>query len=240
MLEINNLSVRFGGLNALKQVSLNVNAQEIVGLIGPNGAGKTTLFNAISGLVKPVSGTLTFKRQSMLKMRQHKRARLGIGRTFQIPQPMHELSVRQNLQVAQHFGARCNNPKLIDEILEVTHLKDKQHCLAASELALTELKALELAKALATQAELLLLDEVLAGLESHNKRQFEQMLKELQQQFSVAMLIIEHDINTIYQLCQRVVVLNFGELIANASAQEVFSNPTVIKSYTGGDYATNP
>lgn len=237
MLQLKNVSVRFGGLTAVNNVTLAVGTQDVVGLVGPNGAGKTTLFNAISGLVRPTSGQITFDGADVMRAPMYKRARMGIGRTFQVPQPMHELTVRQNLAVAQRFGTGSVDQKKIDEILEFTSLAGKAERNAATELALTELKALEVAKALATNPKLLLLDEVFAGLETTGKRHFMSMLKSLHEKFSVGIIIIEHDIETISNLCQRVAVLNFGELIAEGTPEEVFRDPAVIKSYTGGGHA---
>lgn len=237
MLELENLTVRFGGLTAVNAVSLKVGSQDVVGLVGPNGAGKTTLFNAISGLAQPTAGAIRFGGSSILRTPIHQRARLGIGRTFQIPQPLHELTVRENLLVAQRFGTGSVDQRRIDEVLDFTNLADKAERNAANELALTELKALEVAKALATNPSLLLLDEVLAGLETNGKRRFMSMLKELHARFRVGILIIEHDIETISSLCQRVAVLNFGQLIADGTPDAVFRDPEVVRSYTGASHA---
>ncbi len=234
MLQLKNMSVRFGGLTAVKNVTLSVGTQDVVGLVGPNGAGKTTLFNLISGLVRPTGGHIIFDGVNVIRAPMYKRARMGIGRNFQIPQPMHELTVRQNLMVAQRFGTGTVDQKKIDQILEFTSLEGKATRDAATELALTELKALEVAKALATNPKLLLLDEVFAGLETTGKRHFMNMLKNLHAEFSVGIIIIEHDIETISNLCQRVAVLNFGQLIAEGTPEDVFRDPAVIKSYTGG------
>ncbi|USX29139.1 ABC transporter ATP-binding protein [Oxalobacteraceae bacterium OTU3CINTB1] len=233
MLELNNLSVRFGGLTAVNNVTLNVGAGDVVGLVGPNGAGKTTLFNAISGLVRTTGGSIRFDRHDVLRTPMYRRARLGIGRTFQVPQPMHELTVRENLIVAQRFGAEKIDTRQIDEILEFTSLADKAARDASTELSLTELKALEVAKALATSPKLLLLDEVLAGLETTGKRRFMEMLREMHARFGVGIVMIEHDIETISALCPRVVVLNFGQLIADGTPDAVFRDPEVMRSYTG-------
>jgi branched-chain amino acid transport system ATP-binding protein len=233
VLELDNLTVRFGGLTAVNAVSLRMDGGGVLGLVGPNGAGKTTLFNAISGLVKPSAGAIRFEGRDVMRAPMHKRARLGIGRTFQIPQPMHELTVRENLVVAQRFGTGKVDMARIDEILDFTSLASKARRDAATSLALTELKALEVAKALATNPRLLLLDEVLAGLETSGKRRFMGMLKQMKQRFGVGIVIIEHDIETISSLCPRVAVLNFGELIADGTPDEVFRDPAVIKSYTG-------
>jgi len=237
MLQLDNVTVRFGGLTAVHNVSLSVGTGDVIGLVGANGAGKTTLFNAISRLVQPTSGKILFDGKDVLRAPMYQRARMGIGRTFQIPQPMHELTVRENLMVAQRFGTGSINQARIDEILDFTSLAGKAGRDASTGLALTELKALEVAKALATNPKLLLLDEVLAGLETTGKRHFMNMLKELHQKFAVGVVIIEHDIETISNLCQRVAVLNFGELIAEGTPAEVFSNPAVIKSYTGAEHA---
>lgn len=232
MLALEAVSVRFGGLTALSDISFNVGPHEIVGLVGPNGAGKTTLFNAISGLVRP-RGHIRFEGSDVTRMALHQRARLGIGRTFQIPQPMHHLSVRENLIVAQVFGAGRADPDRIDEILDVMELSPKADAAAMSGLALQELKRLEIAKALATHPRLLLLDEVLAGLESQAKRAFMLKLKELHARFGLTILIVEHDIETISSLCSRAVVLNFGRLIADGTPDAVFRDEDVMRSYTG-------
>jgi branched-chain amino acid transport system ATP-binding protein len=233
MLELHDISVRFGGLHALDGVSLSVAAGEIVGLVGPNGAGKTTLFNVISGTVKPQRGTLRFDGDDLARTAAYARARRGIGRTFQIPQPMHTLTVAENLTVAQRFGAGRVDAVVQAEILELVQLTDRASRDAATELSLTELKALEVAKVLATQPRLLLLDEALAGLEPQGKRRFTQMLAEIHRRYELAIVIIEHDIETISALCPRAAVLNFGQLIADGTPATVFSQPDVIASYTG-------
>ncbi len=233
MLELENVSVRFGGLTAVNDVTLKIGSNDVIGLVGSNGAGKTTLFNAISGLVRPTAGSIRFDGQNVLRAPMYRRARLGIGRTFQVPQPMHELTVRENLLVAQRFGTGRVDQARIDEILDFTSLAGKAERDASTELALTELKALEVAKALATDPQLLLLDEVLAGLETTGKRRFMGMLRDLHTKFGVGIVMIEHDIETITSLCPRVAVLNFGQLIADGTPDAVFRDPAVIKSYTG-------
>ena len=235
MLELENVSVRFGGLTALSDVSLSIGSHDVIGLVGANGAVKTTLLNAISGLVRPTAGRIRIDGRDVLGAPMHMRARLGIGRTFQVPQPMHQLTVRENLLVAQRFGTGRVDQRKIDDILAFTSLADKAHRDAATELALTELKALEVAKALATEPRLLLLDEVLAGLETSGKRRFMDMLRELHTRFGVGIVMIEHDIEIITSLCPRVAVLNFGQLIADGTPGAVFRDPAVVKSYTGAD-----
>ena len=237
MLELENVTVRFGGVTAVNNLTLSIAANEVTGLVGPNGAGKTTLFNAISGLVRPGVGRIVFNAIDVLKVPVYRRARLGLGRTFQVPQPLNRLTVRENLLVAQRFGTGLVNMSRLDEILDFVGLTEKAERDAGSELALSELKALEVGKALATNPKLLLLDEVLAGLETTGKRRFMQMLKDMHAKFGVGILIIEHDIETISNLCKRVAVLNFGELIADGTPDEVFRDPAVVRSYTGADHA---
>ncbi|RZI40829.1 ABC transporter ATP-binding protein [Herbaspirillum sp. HC18] len=237
MLKLDRITIQFGGLVALKDVSFSMGTDQVVGLVGPNGAGKTTLFNAISGLVKPTHGSVDFDGVEISRKPLHARARLGIGRTFQIPQPMHELTVRENLIVAQRFGNGKVDHKRIDEILDFMDLSAQAERDAATGLALQELKRLEVAKALATEPTLLLLDEVLAGLETSGKRYFTAKLEDLHRKFNIGILIIEHDIETVSTLCDRVVVLNFGKVIADGSPDAVFRDPEVVKSYTGEVHA---
>ena len=233
MLELRDIGVDFGGLRALDGVSLGVAAGEIVWLVGPNGAGKTTLFNVISGTVRPARGTLCFDGAEWTTTAAYARARGGIGRTFQIPQPMHTLTVTENLAVAQRYGAGRVDQRAIAEILELVQLSGLASRNAATELSLSELKALEVAKALATQPRMLLLDEVLAGLEANGKRRFTQLLADIHARYKLAIVIIEHDIETISTLCPRVAVLNFGQLIADGTPDAVFRHPGVVASYTG-------
>lgn len=237
MLKLDGITIQFGGLTALKDVSFSMGTDQVVGLVGPNGAGKTTLFNAISGLVRPTRGKVSFDSIEISRKPLYTRARIGIGRTFQIPQPMHELTVRENLIVAQRFGNGRVDHARIDEILDIMDLSAQAGRDAATGLALQELKRLEVAKALATEPKLLLLDEVLAGLETNGKRYFTAKLEELHSKFKLGILIIEHDIETVSALCHRVVVLNFGQVIADGAPEIVFRDPEVIKSYTGASHA---
>jgi branched-chain amino acid transport system ATP-binding protein len=233
MLDLGDIVVRFGGVLALDGVCLTVGEGEMVGLVGPNGAGKTTLFNVIAGTVKPARGTIGFAGKDISRTAPHARARLGIGRTFQIPQPMHSLTVAQNLRVAQRFGGGGVDQRAAYDILALVGLADRADRDAATGLSLTELKALELAKALAIRPRLLLLDEMLAGLEAHGKTRFAALVAEVHARYRLSTLVIEHDIETISTLCPRVAVLDFGRLIADGAPGAVFSDPAVVASYTG-------
>lgn len=237
MLELENVSVAFGGVKALSGVTFALHDQSIVGLVGPNGAGKTTLFNVISGLVVATAGSVRFNGVSLDRLPVHRRTRAGIGRSFQVPQPLHELTVRQNLMVAQHFGAGINDAAGIDRVLDFLGLRDRENVMAATELTLTQRKALEIGKALATRPKLLMLDEVFAGLETHGKRVFSDMIHRLSQDWKLAVIVIEHDIDTIMRLCERAIVLDFGRVIADGVPEDVFRDPAVIRSYTGVEAA---
>jgi branched-chain amino acid transport system ATP-binding protein len=233
LLRLEDITVRFGGLTALSGLTLDIAENSIVGLVGPNGAGKTTVFNVISGLVRPVAGRASFDGIDLLKRRMHQRARVGVGRTFQNPQPLRGLTVRENLIVAQRFGAGAVDDGQINAILRFLDLEEKAAADAKTGLTLSEQKRLEVGKALATRPKLLMLDEVLAGLEVHGKRAFTQMIARLHQEWHLAMIVIEHDIETILRLCRRCVVLNFGEMIADGAPEQVFDDPEVRRSYTG-------
>jgi len=237
MLKLEDVSINFGGVMALSDVSLSLSEGETLGLVGPNGAGKTTLFNVISGVHAPTAGTLRFAQSVLGRAPNWRRARQGIGRTFQVPQPLHELTVRENLIVAQKFGAGRRDDARLDEILDLLGLSHKQHEDAAHGLALTEQKALEVGKALAVEPRLLMLDEVLGGLETATKRAFTATLRKVQERYGLTMIVIEHDIETIKTLCPRVAVLNFGRLIADGTPDDVFKDPEVVRSYTGDDAA---
>ena len=237
MLRLERVSVRFGGVAALTDVTAEIAGEATTGLVGPNGAGKTTLFNTISGLVAPTAGRVLFGGADLAGKALHQRARLGIGRSFQIPQPLHELTVRENLVVAQAFGAGRDDPARIDHILGVLDLAAKAGANAATELALSEHKRLEVGKALATEPRLLLLDEVLAGLETAGKRAFIAMLGRLRRDWNLGMIVIEHDIETIMTLGDRAIVLDFGRIIADGAPDAVFRDPAVRRSYTGAEAA---
>jgi len=233
MLQLEDVSVSFGGIHALSNVTFGVDDASIVGLVGPNGAGKTTLFDAISGLVRLTKGEIRFNGRSLTNLAPHHRVRAGVGRSFQVPRPLRELTVRENLMVAQHFGGGSDDEATIDKLLVFLELNNRQHAMAATDLSLTQRKMLEIGKALATRPKLLMLDEVFAGLETAGKRSFSDLILRLAQEWKLSVVMIEHDIETISRLCQRVIVLDFGRLIADGTPETVFEDPAVVRSYTG-------
>lgn len=233
MLRLENVSVSFGGIAALTAVEFGLEEGAILGLVGPNGAGKTTLFNVISGLVPATTGLVHFRGRSLNGMPAHKRVRTGIGRSFQIPQPLHELTVKENLIVGQHFGGGGRDSKKIDHLLDVLNLRSKADSDAATALTLVERKALEIGKALSTDPKLLMLDEVFAGLETQGKKVFSDLIHLLLREWKLSVIMIEHDMDTIRRICERAIVLDFGRIIADGSPEAVFQDPAVVRSYTG-------
>ena len=225
MLELVALSRRFGGLKATDTVSLTVEAGRITGLIGPNGAGKTTLFALVSGFLKPDSGEIRFEGQRIDRLPPHRLAEAGIARTFQIVQPFAGLDVRENIAVGAFLRVASRGEALAAEL-------DKP----ASDLTIAGRKRLELARALATRPRLLLLDEVLAGLNPSEVRDILPVLRVIRDS-GVTILMIEHVMQAVMDLCDPVHVLAEGRLIASGSPQAVCADPRVIEAYLGAGAA---
>jgi branched-chain amino acid transport system ATP-binding protein len=234
LLEIEGVSRSFGGLRALNDVSFDVGEGEIVSIIGPNGAGKTTLFNVISGVMPPTSGDVRFKGKSIVGMPSFKIAHAGIGRTFQIVRPFVRLSVVDNVAVGAlvHEGNYKAARRRALEILEwvgLGHLADLQ----ASSLTLTQRKRLEVARALATRPQLILLDEVMAGLNPTEVDAMCEFILDLRKHGIAAVGGIEHLMRFVMKISDKIVVLDFGKKIAEGTPTEIATHPEVIAAYFG-------
>jgi branched-chain amino acid transport system ATP-binding protein len=231
-----NIHKSFGGLQVIKGASFNISENEICGLIGPNGAGKTTLFNMVSGLLHPDEGRITLAGEDITRAKPHVIANLGVGRTFQIVRPYQLLTVRENLLSGLMFAGKTTSlsraSKESDEILEFIGLTHKANILACN-LTLSEKKSLEIAKALATRPKLLLLDECFAGLSPIDVSQKIELIKKIADELSLTVLIVEHVLKAVMEVCQRVVVLAGGKIIANGTPAEVVNDENVIEVYIG-------
>jgi branched-chain amino acid transport system ATP-binding protein len=227
----------FGGLTANNQISFKVQTGEIVGLIGPNGAGKTTLFNVISGYYAPSYGQILLNGKDISSKPPYELAGLGIGRTFQVVKPFPGLSVLENVLIASflRYPKRSHAEKHAWDILELTGLADRAKVSAAG-LTLAGRKRLEIGKALALEPTFLLLDEVVAGLNPTEVDLTIELILKLRDQ-GVTILIVEHIMRVIMRICDRLVVLNFGEKIAEGTPEEISNNPSVIEAYLGDSAA---
>ena len=233
MLEVSGLDKHFGGLHAVKSLSFAVGEGEIVGLIGPNGAGKTTVFGVLSGFVRPDAGRVSFRGRSITGLPPHRINALGLARTFQIVRPFPHLTVLRNVTVGalgRHADPREAARRAL-AILEEVGLAAKRDQPAGS-LTLAERKRLELARALATEPALLLLDEVMAGLNATETERIVDLVGAINRR-GVAVLLIEHVMRAVMSLSQRIVVLNYGELIAEGRPEAVANDPRVIEAYLG-------
>ncbi|MBN1930813.1 MAG: ABC transporter ATP-binding protein [Desulfobacterales bacterium] len=237
LLEVKNLTKAFGGLKAVNNVTFSVEKGEILGLIGPNGSGKTTTFNCINQFYSITSGDILFKGSSIKNLKTHQICQRGIGRTFQVVKPLARMTVLENV-TASSF-CRVNTIKEAQKeairILEFCNLTKEKDKLAKS-LPIGGRKRLEIARALATKPELILLDETAAGLNPSELDEAIELIKKIQNS-GITILIVEHIMKVIMSISDRIHAINFGQTIAEGTPQEVANNPAVIEAYLGEEYA---
>jgi branched-chain amino acid transport system ATP-binding protein len=238
ILEGEKISIHFGGLAALQKLDFHLEKGEVLGLIGPNGAGKTTLLNLISGSLAPTSGVIKFKGETITGLRRHEICKRGIARTFQSVKLFGNMTVPVNVSLAAQFGRSKNisekdAKKEAIEILGFVGLSGRQEALA-KDLTLTDQKRLEVARALATRPELLLLDEVMAGLNPTEVMGAIKLIKEINRN-GITVLMVEHMMKAIMSISDRILVLHHGEKIAEETPQEIIKDKRVIETYLGTD-----
>ncbi len=237
ILQSHSLRKSFGGVAAINDLSLTVEKGTIFGIIGPNGSGKTTFFNLVTGIYSPTSGRVLFEGKDITGLRPHRIARLGIGRTFQIPAPFAKMTVLENVMVSTfiHASSLKVGRKMAWEVLELVGLSDKGNQ-TVTNVTLEDRKRLELARALATKPSLLLLDEVMAGLRPSEVKGAIELIRSLHtKEFTI--IVVEHIMDVILSLCDRIAVLDYGQKIAEDVPDRIVANPDVIKAYLGERYS---
>lgn len=235
ILQVEGVSKRFGGLQALKDVTFDLPEGQIMGLIGPNGAGKTTLFNVINGVYMPTEGRVLFRGREITGSKTYHVSHMGMARTHQIVRPLNELSVRENVMVGACFGREGHGlgeaTTIADEVLEFVGLASRAEQLANS-LNVAQKKRLEMARALAARPYLLLLDEVLAGLNPSEIAQMVETVRKIRDR-GITIIMIEHVMHAIMKVSDRLIVLDYGKQLAEGTPEEIANNPKVIEAYLG-------
>ncbi|MGD0393209.1 MAG: ABC transporter ATP-binding protein [Acidimicrobiales bacterium] len=247
LLRVESVSKVFGGITAVESVCFEVEAGESVGLVGPNGAGKTTLFNCICGQLQPERGSVQLAGQELLGIPTYKRARLGIGRTYQRVEVFPDMTVRDHLLVAERARQRqgrlwkdlCNRSaptahenQRVDAVLELVGIGDRADA-PVSSLGLGSCRLVELARALVSDPVLLLADEPSSGLDIHETQELSQVLRMLQRERGMAVLLVEHDLSMVGSVVDRTIVMNLGTVIAEGSFDDVMADPAVRQAYLG-------
>ena len=239
-LSLEGITVRYGGHTALNNVHINVPSGNITGLIGPNGAGKTTLFNVTSGLLKPNEGSIQFGDVIMTDLSPYRRAKLGLGRTFQRLELFPSLTVKENIQVAaeirrewsDNIMGNSNVNKIVERVIRLTGLEDL-HSKSVADIPTGKARLVELARTLVQEPKMLLLDEPASGQNDKETEEFAGILRALNDE-GVTIFLVEHDMSLVMNVCDKIFVLDFGSLIADGTTEEIQNNPVVIDAYLGG------
>lgn len=258
VLKVENVSISFGGLKAVSNFNLQLEPGELVGLIGPNGAGKTTVFNMLTGVYNPDEGmiqlNLNNSPKNIIGLKPHQITKLGMARTFQNIKLFKDLSVLDNVKIAYHFNVKYNalqaifrtgryyreevelKEKALD-LLKLFNIHEKSAELAKN-LPYGEQRKLEIARALATNPRILLLDEPAAGMNPQETKELMKLIEFIREKFNLTILLIEHDMNLVMGICERIVVLDYGQIIAEGTPEAIKTNPRVIKAYLGEEVET--
>lgn len=251
LLKADNITMRFGGLTAVDSFKIEIEPGEIVGLIGPNGAGKTTVFNMITGIYTPTENRIYFQEEDITGLKPDRIAKMGIARTFQNIRLLDNLSVLDNVMIGTHLHLKSNLFSAIFRlpgyVKEENELYEKSRQLLkkveldeyagekAGSLPYGKQRKLEIARALATEPRLLLLDEPAAGMNPQESKELVDFIRQIRDEFEVTVFLIEHDMKVVMEICERILVLDYGVTIAEGKPEEIKNNPEVIKAYLGVD-----